>query len=418
LIRWIGRGIYRVYFHPLSKFPGPRYSAFTRLPHLLAITKGVLPSYVARLHEEYGDVVRISPDELSFIDPSAWKDIYGHGSKEGKGSAPPKNWVRYGKTVNGASSLIVTQGNAEHARARKIFTPAFSDRALTQQAPLFTKYADQLVSLLKEGAKQGVKFDMVRMYNFTTFDVMGDLTFGEPLHMLDSGEYDPWVRIIFENIKRGVQLSVIYSYYPLVADVFRAALHKTVAAKQYEHFNHSATRVTKRLEKGRASEGVDLWDLILQQEEKGKAGITRDEMDVNAGLFMVAGTETTATLLSGLTYLLLKHPQSMEKLAGEVRGAFTSSDDISMEAIAGLPYLNACIKEGLRKYPPVPVGLPHLTPREGSTICGHYVPPGVGLLTTMSFYITDIICIVHRRSIALGNVHVTQGLQGSTFFCT
>jgi cytochrome P450 len=67
----------------------------------------------------------------------------------------------------------------------------------------------------------------------------------------------------------------------------------------------------------------------------------------------------------------------MKKLVDEIRGAFASSDHISMEAIQGLPYLGACIKEALRKYPPVPVGLPRLTPREGSTICGHYVPSNV-----------------------------------------
>jgi cytochrome P450 len=75
--------------------------------------------------------------------------------------------------------------------------------------------------------------------------------------------------------------------------------------------------------------------------------------------------------------MLLTHPDTMKKLVSEVRSTFGSSDDISMDVIAGLPYLNACIKEALRRYPPVPVGLPHLTPREGSTICGHYVPPHV-----------------------------------------
>lgn len=80
---------------------------------------------------------------------------------------------------------------------RKIFTPAFSDRALKQQEPLFVKYTDQLVSRLKEdvAADPEKKCDMVRMYNFTTFDVMGDLTFGEPLHMLDNAEY---VRVLSE----------------------------------------------------------------------------------------------------------------------------------------------------------------------------------------------------------------------------
>jgi cytochrome P450 len=322
-------------------------------------------------------VVRISPDELSFINPQAWRDIYGHGSKEGKGSVPPKNWTRYMRSVNGANNLITIEDSIKHAQTRKIFTSAFSDRALTQQAPIFTKYADQLVESLKRGRDEGAKFDMIRMYNFTTFDVMGDLTFGEPLHMLDNAEYDPWVKIIFKNFKRATHLSIIYNHYPLAARVFRAMLHKTVAKVQYIHLNHSATRVTKRLEKGRASEGIDLWDLVLKQEEKGTVGLTRAEMDVNAGLFMVAGTETTATLLSGLTYLLLTHPESMKKLVTEVRGAFASSDEVTMEAIAALPYLNACIKEAFRRYPPVPVGLPHRTPQEGSTICGHYVPPNV-----------------------------------------
>lgn len=124
------------------------------------------------LADQYGEVVRISPDELSFLHPHAWRDIYGHGSKEGRGSAPPKDWTRYGTLPNGTPSIVVIPDAVEHARARKMFTPAFSDRALIEQSQLFTKYADQLVSVLKGGNANGGVFDMVRMYNFTTFDVM------------------------------------------------------------------------------------------------------------------------------------------------------------------------------------------------------------------------------------------------------
>lgn len=133
----------------------------------------------------------MSPDELSFLHADAWRDIYGLGSKGGVGKAPPKNWLRYGRTVNGSQPLVTIRDKKEHTEARKIFTPAFSDRALTQQAPLFNKYADQLVGNLKESSKTEEKLDMVRMYNFTTFDVMGDLTFGESLHMLDNAEVLP-----------------------------------------------------------------------------------------------------------------------------------------------------------------------------------------------------------------------------------
>ncbi|KAJ4373940.1 hypothetical protein N0V83_002679 [Neocucurbitaria cava] len=380
LARWLARGIYRVYFHPLSRFPGPKFAAFTRIPHLHAIFTGSVHRYVGRLHDQYGDTVRISPDELSFVQPDAWRDIYGHGSKSGQGSPPGKHFQRYGKDPSGIESIVNTPDDAEHSRIRRIFSPAFSDRALTQQAPLFQKYVDQLVQILKDGITENKgekQFDMVKMYNFTTFDIMGDLAFGESLHMLDSGTYDAWVSMVFSAVKVGVRLGILEGYYPTAAAVTNTLMEK-LFAKQIELFNsHSAIRVTKRLEKGRQSEGVDIWDLVLSQQEKGNQGLSRGQMDVNAGLFMLAGTETTATLLSGLTYFLLRNPAAMEKLTDEVRSAFATSEDISMEASAKLPYLNACIKEGLRRYPPVPIGLPHLTPSDGSTVCGQYVPPGM-----------------------------------------
>lgn len=143
--------------------------------------------------------------------------------------------------------------------------------------------------------------------------------------------------------------------------------------KRREHFSHSVTRVTKRLERGHSSEGSDLWDLVLGQKE-GR-GLTRPEMDANSSLFMIAGTETTATLLSGLTYLLLRNPECMKQLNEEIRNQFDSADDMTMERLAALPYLNACIKEAFRMYPPVPSSLPRRTPADGSTICGTYIPP-------------------------------------------
>ena len=281
----------------------------------------------------------MAPDELSFIHPDAWRDIHGHGTKGTRGSVPPKHWGRYGKPINGANSLIQSPHTADHARMRRLFNPAFSDRALKQQEPLFIKYVNQLVACLERGLAEDPdrEFDMVQMYNFTTFDVMGDLTFGEPLHMLDNAEYVPWVKIIFGSVKVGSRLSVL-NHYPLLSRVFKAVVPNSWNKKRRDHFQFSVDRVSKRLEKGRDSDGVDLWDLVLSQNEE--KGLTRGEMDSNASLFMIAGTETTATLLSGLTYLLLKNRTARQKLVAEVRSSFPSSADMTMETIAALPYLN------------------------------------------------------------------------------
>lgn len=145
-------------------------SQVTRLPHLHAVAAGSLHKYVAQIHDSYsGNVVRISPDELSFIDPQAWPDIYSYRAKGPHGSPPPKHFARYPTSINGYKSLILDDNDTEHARVRRIFNPAFSDRALTQQAPLFNKYVDQLVRKLQEGinrSENGVAdFDLAKMYS-------------------------------------------------------------------------------------------------------------------------------------------------------------------------------------------------------------------------------------------------------------
>lgn len=92
---------------------------------------------------------------------------------------------------------------------------------------------------------------------------------------------------------------------------------------------------------------------------------------------MLAGTETTATELSGLTYYLHRHPEKMARLKKEVRDAFASVDDMTMAKLSQLEYLNACIEEGLRIYPPVGGVLPRDTPARGANVAGRWIPGGV-----------------------------------------
>jgi hypothetical protein len=70
--------IYRVYIHPLSKYPGPKLAALTYYHHYYYAFKGQRVAKITEWHIKYGEIVRISPNELSFIGETAWKDIYGH----------------------------------------------------------------------------------------------------------------------------------------------------------------------------------------------------------------------------------------------------------------------------------------------------------------------------------------------------
>ena len=70
--------VYNLYFHPLSKFPGPKLWAATQLPYIISLVSGRLVVNQQRLHEAYGDVIRLGPNEVSFAKEEAWHDIYNH----------------------------------------------------------------------------------------------------------------------------------------------------------------------------------------------------------------------------------------------------------------------------------------------------------------------------------------------------
>jgi hypothetical protein len=102
------------------------------------------------------------------------------------------------------------------------------------------------------------------------------------------------------------------------------------------------------------------------------------QLRVQLNVVRIAGSETTATSLGTLTYYLCKNPSKLQILREEVRASFKSADEINGVSTTKLPYLVACIKEGLRIFPPSTYGLPRIS--HGVTIGGHYVPKGVCFL--------------------------------------
>ena len=66
---------------------------------------------------------------------------------------------------------------------RRNFSSAFSDKALREQEPIMKKYFDLLIQRLRENCTKPV--DIVQWYNSTTFDIVGDLLFGESYECLE-----------------------------------------------------------------------------------------------------------------------------------------------------------------------------------------------------------------------------------------
>ena len=263
----------------------------------------------------------------------------------------------------------------KHRSQRRVFASAFSDRALKLQEPLILGYLDSLVKIIRNHAtsKPVVEFDITKLLNCMTFDVMADLAFGEPLGLLDQSELTPWVRAVFANVQR-MSISRLAREYKMLGFLVRACTPRSVIEGAHYHYNHSYERVEKRLERGIDIGKPDIWRLAMEKTED-LSDFSQKQMTAEAGTFMLAGTETSATLLSGLTFLLLKHPHYMRRLQDEIRAL--KKEELNLENMARMPFLNACIQEALRVYPPAPLAMFRITPKGGNIICGEWIPGGV-----------------------------------------
>lgn len=75
----IARPLYNLFLHPLRSYPGPWYARASVVPYTYWLATGELTSVARKIHEKYGDSVRLSPNKLSFIQSQVWRDIHGEG---------------------------------------------------------------------------------------------------------------------------------------------------------------------------------------------------------------------------------------------------------------------------------------------------------------------------------------------------
>ncbi|KAJ5806541.1 Cytochrome monooxygenase lcsI [Penicillium pulvis] len=363
--------VYNLFLSPLSKFPGPKLAAISHIPFLYWGYTGNNHKKMKEFHDKYGDVVRMAPSTLVYRSPQAWKDIYGHRkSLDGPFEKDPRFSV---KGPYGAS--MFSADDEGHSRTRKLMSHAFSEKALRDQEDLIQSYVDLLVNRLEgETFKSQEPTDMVRWYNFTTFDIIGDLTFGEPFNCLQNNVYHQWVSMTFQAAKGMVFIRPIMIY-PLLAPIVRKLLPKQVMKNRLEHYRMTEEKVLQRIKT--KTERPDFFTFIMRHSDD--RAISVQQMKANAALLILAGSETAASVLSGFTYYLLQNEAAHQKLLKELRETFKFYDEINFKCVSGLKYLNAALEEALRMFPPLTETLPRVVPKGGAMIDGEYVPEGVSV---------------------------------------
>ena len=334
---------------------------------------------MSALHLTYASpVVRISPTELSFISSKAWQDIYSHRPGH---TLFEKDLKIYGKPPNGVHSLL-TAPTGDHARIRRTLDHAFSDKAYKQQQPIVVSYIDNLIKRLGEQShdQNRGEVDLVKWYNWMTFDVIGDLSFGQSFKCLETQTNHPWVETIFGNLK-AICLMGACNRFAIPRYILPFLIPKRITHMINDHWAATTANVERRLSLGTGRS--DFMSPIVEQNKRDKRKLEHEEIMSNASLFVIAGSESIATNLSGTTYQLLKNPAAMRRIKAELDSTFTFEDEITPDSVSHLSYLIACLAETNRIYPTALTGQAMVVPPPGDDICGQRVPGGVSYLSTL-----------------------------------
>ena len=129
----------------------------------------------------------------------------------------------------------------------------------------------------------------------------------------------------------------------------------------------------------------DMFHYLIQARdgETGAPAYSKNQLQGEAGLLIVAGTDTTAITISGFFFYITRYPRVYTKLAKEIRSTFDSIDEIhGGVTLSSCHYLRACIDEALRMCPSAPCELQRQVLPGGLKLQNSFLPEGVRVGTS------------------------------------
>ncbi|KAG7424300.1 Cytochrome P450 monooxygenase BOA3 [Fusarium oxysporum f. sp. raphani] len=295
-------------------------------------------------------------------------------------------------------NIVFSRDPQDHRQQRNELSHAFNGHSLNEAQAVIEDYTELFITQLGEkGGPETKGVDVSIVYNWLTFDIIGKmapppqfdpswsnayakqghLTFGEPFDCVKEWKHSEWVTLILDF---AAQLSFGTVLNRLSVPTFCVSLFLPTTLKNnlISHDRVTDGKIFRLIQDSKAQD--DKHKQSLQKSYFFDRTIRESEFDPvhlreQAKVMMLAGSETTATFLAGITYLLLKNPETLVKLQNEVRSAFTSKKEITKDSTLKLQYLSGVIGEGLRLFPPAPFGLPRVCP-PGAMIDGCAVPEG------------------------------------------
>ncbi|KAL8856553.1 MAG: hypothetical protein Q9178_006868 [Gyalolechia marmorata] len=382
----------------LREVPGPPLARFSNLWLLYHSRRGQRYLAVDAAHKKYGPLVRIQPDHVSIADPSAIPLVYSY-----TGGWTKSNY--YDAFVSVQRGLFNTRNRAEHTRKRKTVSHTFSAKSISQfeqyissNLKVLVKQWNRISDTAIQAGEQYASIDCLHWFNYTAFDIIGDLAFGAPFGMLSTGKDLAEVRLTPSGpITHAPAIQVLNSRGDVSATLGCYPTLKLYAKYLPDPFFRNglkavevlagiaAARVDQRLQaqKEEMPQRNDLLARLMEGRDENGDSLGREELTAEALTQLIAGSDTTSNTCCALLYWCLKTPDVMERLQRQIDEVVPNEVDVpSFDAVKGLPYLHMVINEILRIHSTSSLGLPRVVPNPCPiTIPSHpfSFPPGTVL---------------------------------------
>ncbi|KAK1835327.1 putative cytochrome P450 pisatin demethylase-like protein [Podospora conica] len=360
--------------------PGPTIASISNIPRLVWSWSGKPHEMQIRLHKKYGKIVRLGPNCISVGDPQEISKVYGTAA-----NMPKSDFYRvFQPMVRGhlIQGIFNTQDDALHRALRRPIAGMYSMTNLVE----FEPYVDTTISFFLDQLEKlqvGKVCDIGQWLQYFAFDVMGEITFSKRLGFLDEARD---IEGIIANTAKVSRYGALVGQVPWIDQLWAKnplvrllTPEKSSAVVEFALARARERKAAQESEKvGMEYNSRDFMSRFFDVKAKGD-NIPDHYVTAWATSNVQAGSDTTAILLRGILYFLLKHPASLSKLMAELAQARVNgrlSDVVTWKESRELPYLDACIKEAGRLHPAVGLALERVVPKGGAVLCGKTIAAG------------------------------------------
>ncbi|KAK2608295.1 hypothetical protein N8I77_006913 [Diaporthe amygdali] len=376
----------------LRHIPGPFFARFTNFQRVYWVKTKRAHLILQEKHEKYGELVRIGPNTVSINNPELIPTIYTARTGFPKSDFYP-TLQAYSPNGGSLEAVFNTTSDEVHKKLKGPIAPLFTPSNVPSLEPRVNDVLECIHEKLEEkfvGNDQ--VFNLGDWLQFFAFDVMGTLTFSKRYGFLDTGKD---VGNMLASIVFFMRTSAPFTQMPKVDWLLRKNrigdfIQRTFGLQSslgILGFVAKAIAEKKALLEKDPEKKVDDdkyargKDFLTRYVELAQNDPSIPPWGPTAWTFsnVIAGSDSVGSLMRTTMYNLLIYPHTLDKLCNELKSANVSKPYPTWAEVRNLPYLDACVQEGIRMHPPFALPFERVVPKGGITIAGQHLPEGTAV---------------------------------------